>query len=94
MELVVITTCQEGSLLRNDLETPAFTVMMRNINNCLISSFEANSNNTSIIMTDKDFPIKVIKRTSLVKSLAWNLTNKFEVAFIAAMDSDLVVSTG
>jgi len=60
MELVVITTCQEGSLFRNDLETPAFTVMVRNINNCLISSFEANSCNTSIIVTDKDFPIKII----------------------------------
>jgi hypothetical protein len=60
MELVVITACQEGGLLRNDLETPAFTVVMRNINDCLISSFEANSSNTSIIMTDKDFPIKII----------------------------------
>jgi len=60
MELVVITTCQEGSLLWDDLETPAFTVMMRNINNSLIGSFEANSHNTAIIVTEKDFSIKII----------------------------------
>lgn len=60
MELVVVTTCQEGGLLRDDLETPAFTVVVRNIDDCLIGSFEANSGNTAIIMAEKDFSIKVI----------------------------------
>ena len=60
VEFVVVTGGQESALLRNDLETPAFTVVVSGRNQLLISALEVQCDNSAIIVADKDLSIQEI----------------------------------
>ena len=60
VEFVVVTAGQESALLRNDLETPAFTVVVTGGNEVLISALDVHCDDSAIIVTDKDLSIQEI----------------------------------
>lgn len=91
MELVVVAAGQEGSLLRNHLQTPALAVVVRHVHDGLVSAFDANGGDTSVIVADEDLAVKVVDGAGLVKGLERDLTDIFEGALVAAVDGHLVV---
>ena len=60
MELVVVTACQERGLLWNDLETPAFTVVVGYVHDGLIGSLDTNGDDSAIVMPNKNFSIEIV----------------------------------
>lgn len=61
VDLVVITTCEEGSLLLEDFKTPSFTVMMRGGNKLLVSSINIDDLDGSIVVTNADLSVQDIE---------------------------------
>jgi len=60
VEFVVVTAGQESALLRNDLETPAFTVVVSGRNQLLISALDVHCDDSAIVVADKDLSIQEI----------------------------------
>ena len=60
MELVVVTTSEESPHLRNDLETPALSVVMRHIMKFIVLSSDVECADPTIIMPNQDLIIHVI----------------------------------
>jgi len=62
MELVVVTASEESLHLRNDLETPTLTVVMRHIVKFIVLPSDVECADPSIIMPNQDLVIHVIQR--------------------------------
>ena len=62
MEFVVVTASEESLHLRNNLETPTLTVVMRHIVKFIVLPSDVECADPSIIMPNQDLVIHVIQR--------------------------------
>lgn len=83
VEFVVVTASQKSALLRNDLETPAFTVVVTGGNELLISALDVDCDNSAIIVADKDLSIQEIHGGCVILDSQWNLTNELKLTTLS-----------
>ena len=60
VELVVVGASQEGPFLSYDLETPALTVVMRDILSDVLCTVDINCADSAVVMTHQDLALHVV----------------------------------
>ena len=60
VDQVVVTTGEESAFILNNLKTPSLTVVVRSVNQLLVTSINVHCLNLTVVVTDDDLSIKDI----------------------------------
>ena len=52
VELIVITTSEETCMVWNYIKTPAFTIMMRDVDKLLLVTFDIKCDNSTVVVSN------------------------------------------
>lgn len=83
---VVVTASQESSFLLNDLKTPGFTVVVRDVDQLLVSAVSVHSLDFAIVMSDEDLAIKDVQGRGEVVDFERDLSHELVLSSVAGED--------
>ena len=80
MKFIIITASEECFHFRDDLKTPALTIMVRDVMKLVVLASDIKSTDPSIVMSHKNLVIQIVNRRAVSKVLQINLSNELKLS--------------
>lgn len=93
MELIVITASKETGMFWNDFKTPTLTVMMRDVDELLLVTFDIKCHNSAIVVSNDNLVMHHVNRWGQIRYGKLYSSDKFELTCLDLVHSDHAINT-